>query len=144
MDFKKLKSMNWVGNIYQKFEAIRQEADGIVNQDSIKYVENQVQTVGKSVKKFSNTVQDLLPMVRQKSAISVKSRENIKENSLDVTANQSPGEPNVKDPVRNQLSLVSTENDLPDQPNPPTMNTLEVSELSVGKIDEVLERERDR
>ncbi|KAB2615973.1 hypothetical protein D8674_022561 [Pyrus ussuriensis x Pyrus communis] len=142
MDFKKLKSMNWVGNIYQKFETIRQEVDGIVNQDSIKYVENQVQTVGKSVKKFSSTVQDLLPMVRQKSAISVKSRENVKENSLDVTANQSPGEPNVKNPVRNQLSLVSTENDLADQPNPPTMNTLEVSELSVGKIDEVLANEK--
>ena len=142
MDFKKLKSMNWVGNIYQKFETIRQEADGIVNQDTIKYVENQVQTVGKSVKKFSSTVQDLLPMVRQKSAISVKSRENVKENSLDVTANQSPGEPNVKDPVRNQLSLVSMENDLADQPNPPTLNTLEVSELSVGKINEVLANEK--
>ncbi|KAM1655589.1 hypothetical protein EV2_008035 [Malus domestica] len=152
MDFTKLKSINWVGNIYQKFETICQEVDGIVNQDTIKYVENQVQTVGKSVKKISNAVQDLLPPVKhdangvaetQKSAISAKSRKNVKQNSLDVTSKQSPTEPNVKDPVRNQLSPVFTEYDLTDQPSLPTMNTLEVAEsdLSVGKINKVLATE---
>ncbi|XP_009340229.2 uncharacterized protein LOC103932372 isoform X1 [Pyrus x bretschneideri] len=153
MDFTKLKSINWVGNIYQKFETICQEVDGIVNQDTIKYVENQVQTVGKSVKKISNAVQDLLPPVKhdangvaetQKSAISAKSRKKVTQNSLDVTSKQSPTEPNVKDPVRDQLSPVSTEYDLTDQPSLPTMNTLEVAEsdLSVGKIDKVLATEK--
>ncbi|XP_068338062.1 chitinase-like protein PB1E7.04c [Pyrus communis] len=153
MDFMKLKSINWVGNIYQKFETICQEVDGIVNQDTIKYVENQVQTVGKSVKKISNAVQDLLPPVKhdangvaetQKSAISAKSRKKVTQNSLDVTSKQSPTEPNVKDPVRDQLSPVSTEYDLTDQPSLPTMNTLEVAEsdLSVGKIDKVLATEK--
>ncbi|KAA8548353.1 hypothetical protein F0562_000037 [Nyssa sinensis] len=38
------------------------EVDDFVSQDTVKYVENQVQTVGESVKKFcSDVVQDLLP-----------------------------------------------------------------------------------
>lgn len=40
MDLKKLKGMNWVGNIYQKFEAICQEVDDIVNQVIMKEKKN--------------------------------------------------------------------------------------------------------
>ncbi|CAH8264335.1 unnamed protein product [Arabidopsis lyrata] len=59
MDFKGIK---WVGNVYQKFEAMCLEVEEIIVQDTAKYVENQVQTVGNSVKKFcSDVVQDLLP-----------------------------------------------------------------------------------
>eukprot|EP00261_Vitis_vinifera_P011997 XP_002283041.3 PREDICTED: uncharacterized protein LOC100246901 isoform X2 [Vitis vinifera] len=61
MDLK-FKGIAWVGNIYQKFEAICQEVDNIVSQDPVKYVENQVQTGCESMKKFcSDVVQELLP-----------------------------------------------------------------------------------
>ncbi|XAR68288.1 hypothetical protein NMG60_11003366 [Bertholletia excelsa] len=59
---KKFKGARWVGNICQKFEVMCQEVDDFVGQDPVKYVENQVQTVGDSVRRFySNIVQDLLP-----------------------------------------------------------------------------------
>lgn len=62
MDAKDLKGISWVGNIYQKFEAMCLEVEEIMYQDTVKYVENQVQTVGSSVKKFySDVMQDLLP-----------------------------------------------------------------------------------
>ncbi|KAJ7981805.1 Fiber Fb32-like protein isoform 3 [Quillaja saponaria] len=61
MDLK-LKGITWVGNIYQRFEEICQEVDDVVSQDAVKYVENQVQNVGESVKKiYSDVVHDLLP-----------------------------------------------------------------------------------
>uniref|UniRef100_A0A1J3E5B1 Uncharacterized protein n=1 Tax=Noccaea caerulescens TaxID=107243 RepID=A0A1J3E5B1_NOCCA len=57
MDFK---GMRWVGNVYQKFEAMCLEVEEIIVQDTAKYVENQVLTVGNTVKKFcSDVVQDL-------------------------------------------------------------------------------------
>ncbi|CAL5408135.1 unnamed protein product [Camellia sinensis] len=59
MDFN---GIAWVGNIYQKFEAMCLEVEEVMYQDTVKYVENQVQTVGVSVKKFySEVVQDLVP-----------------------------------------------------------------------------------
>lgn len=61
MDLK-IQHIKWVGNIYQKFEAVCQEVDDIVGQDAVKYLENQVQNVGDSVKKFySGVVHELLP-----------------------------------------------------------------------------------
>lgn len=61
MDLK-FKGTKWVGNIYHKFEAICHEVDDFVSQDTVKYVENQVQTVGDSVKRFyADVVQDLIP-----------------------------------------------------------------------------------
>ncbi|KAF2295076.1 hypothetical protein GH714_031374 [Hevea brasiliensis] len=57
-----LKGISWVGNVYQKFEAMCLEVEEIMYQDTVKYVENQVQTVGSTVKKFySDVMQDLLP-----------------------------------------------------------------------------------
>ncbi|XP_048232458.1 uncharacterized protein LOC8264205 isoform X3 [Ricinus communis] len=57
-----LKGISWVGNIYQKFEAMCLEVEEVMYQDTVKYVENQVQTVGSSVKRFySDVMQDLLP-----------------------------------------------------------------------------------
>lgn len=59
MDFN---GIAWVGNICQKFEAMCLEVEEVMYQDTVKYVENQVQTVGVSVKKFySDVVQDLVP-----------------------------------------------------------------------------------
>ncbi|KAK7342730.1 hypothetical protein VNO80_25686 [Phaseolus coccineus] len=61
MDLR-FKNNNWVGNMYQKFEAVCQEVDDIVCQDAVKYLENQVHNVGDSVKKFySGVVHELLP-----------------------------------------------------------------------------------
>ncbi|KAL3508743.1 hypothetical protein ACH5RR_028144 [Cinchona calisaya] len=61
MDLK-IKGRTWVGNIYHKFETICQEVDDFVTKDTLKYVENQVQTVGENVKKiYSNVVHDFLP-----------------------------------------------------------------------------------
>ncbi|XP_049414110.1 uncharacterized protein LOC125876887 isoform X2 [Solanum stenotomum] len=58
---EKSRSKSWVGNIYHKFEAVCQEVDEFVTKDTVKYVENQVQTVGANMKKFySGVVPDFL------------------------------------------------------------------------------------
>ncbi|XP_058219602.1 uncharacterized protein LOC131330135 isoform X3 [Rhododendron vialii] len=55
------KGITWVGNVYQKFEAMCLELEEAVCQDTVKFVENQAQTVGSSVKKFySDVMEDLL------------------------------------------------------------------------------------
>ncbi|KAL3353115.1 hypothetical protein AABB24_020884 [Solanum stoloniferum] len=57
-----LKGIAWVGDIYQKFEAMCLEMEDAMYQDTARYVENQVQTVGASVKRFySDVVLDLHP-----------------------------------------------------------------------------------
>ncbi|KAG8386399.1 hypothetical protein BUALT_Bualt03G0144800 [Buddleja alternifolia] len=61
MDLK-LKSKFWAGNIYHQFESICQDVDDFMSKDTVKYVENQVQSVGVSVKRFYNVVQDILPL----------------------------------------------------------------------------------
>ncbi|MBA0779739.1 hypothetical protein Gotri_003953 [Gossypium trilobum] len=56
-----LKGITWVGHVYQKFEAMCLEAEEIMYQDTVKYVEDQVQTVGASVKRFySDVMQDVM------------------------------------------------------------------------------------
>uniref|UniRef100_A0A7N1A9T8 Uncharacterized protein n=2 Tax=Kalanchoe fedtschenkoi TaxID=63787 RepID=A0A7N1A9T8_KALFE len=56
-----MKGITWFGNVYQKFETMCLEVEEAVCKDTVKYVENQVQTVGASVKKFySEVVDDLL------------------------------------------------------------------------------------
>ncbi|CAN4104224.1 unnamed protein product [Withania somnifera] len=58
---EKIRSKSWVGNIYHKFEAVCHEVDEFVTKDTVKYVENQVQTVGANMKKlYSGVVQDFL------------------------------------------------------------------------------------
>lgn len=59
MDFK---GITWAGNIYEKFEAMCLEVEEVMYEDTVKYVENQVQKVGVSVKKFyAEVMEDLLP-----------------------------------------------------------------------------------
>ncbi|XP_020215098.1 uncharacterized protein LOC109799032 isoform X2 [Cajanus cajan] len=56
-----VKGMRWVGNMYQKFENMFLEAEDVMYEDTVKYIENQMQAVGESVKKFySDIVEDLL------------------------------------------------------------------------------------
>lgn len=153
MDLK-FKGPNWVGNIYQKFEAICNEVDDIVKQDTIKYVENQMHTVGKSVKKLCS---DLLPplghpvkhvaedvVIKKNATVSSNTRKNLQENSFDATEKQSSTDPNIIDPVINQPSLVSSEHHLGDQLSSLTsMDTLEESDsnLHMGKVDDILTNE---
>uniref|UniRef100_A0A7C8ZVA9 Uncharacterized protein n=1 Tax=Opuntia streptacantha TaxID=393608 RepID=A0A7C8ZVA9_OPUST len=57
-----LKGISWIGDMYNRFESMCVEVDEIMYQDTVKYVENQMQTVGESVKRFySDVMQDLLP-----------------------------------------------------------------------------------
>nr|KAJ0185363.1 hypothetical protein LSAT_V11C900495980 [Lactuca sativa] len=79
---KKHISQTWVSIMYQRFEAAYQEVDEFMNKDTVKYVENHIQTVGESMKKFYNGVmQDLiLPPKTQTYTNSISS---IKENTID-------------------------------------------------------------
>ncbi|XP_057796227.1 uncharacterized protein LOC131012311 isoform X2 [Salvia miltiorrhiza] len=52
------KGITWAGNVYEKFEAMCLEVEEAMYQDTVKYVENQVQKVGVSVKKFYSEVMD--------------------------------------------------------------------------------------
>ncbi|KAH6836424.1 hypothetical protein C2S53_016483 [Perilla frutescens var. hirtella] len=57
------KGITWAGNVYEKFEAMCLEVEEAMYQDTVKYVENQVQKVGVSVKKFySEVMEDLSPL----------------------------------------------------------------------------------
>ncbi|PRQ50025.1 hypothetical protein RchiOBHm_Chr2g0128481 [Rosa chinensis] len=56
-----VKGINWVGCVYEKFESMCLEVEENMYQDTVKFVEDQVQTVGESVKKFyADIMQDLL------------------------------------------------------------------------------------
>ncbi|XP_059282991.1 uncharacterized protein LOC132036631 isoform X1 [Lycium ferocissimum] len=61
---EKIRNKSWVGSIYHKFEAVCLEVDEFVTKDTVKYVGDQVQTVGANMKKlYSGVVQDfLIPM----------------------------------------------------------------------------------
>ncbi|XP_042951103.1 uncharacterized protein LOC122283024 isoform X5 [Carya illinoinensis] len=124
MDLKH-KGITWVGNFFQKLEAVCQEVDDIVNKDTVKYVENQLQTMGGSVKKFcSDVVQDVLPPLVdpvecQAQVVALKSNDAIntylkammgdEENHVDVIK-QSHVEPNADDHLKKQLPDTSNEN----------------------------------
>ncbi|CAN1194732.1 hypothetical protein LINPERPRIM_LOCUS42737 [Linum perenne] len=57
-----LKGITWVGDVYQKFEAMCLEVEETMYEDTVKFVENQVQTVGASMKKFcADVMKDLAP-----------------------------------------------------------------------------------
>ncbi|XP_008463725.2 uncharacterized protein LOC103501804 isoform X1 [Cucumis melo] len=63
MDLKH-KGISWVGNMFQKFEAVCLEVDNIINQDKVKYVENQVSSASANVKRlYSEVVQGVLPPI---------------------------------------------------------------------------------
>lgn len=57
MDFR---GASWVGDIYQKFEAMCLDVEETICEDAVKYVESQVHNVGSNMKKFySDVMQDL-------------------------------------------------------------------------------------
>nr|XP_011466949.1 PREDICTED: uncharacterized protein LOC101303722 isoform X2 [Fragaria vesca subsp. vesca] len=56
-----VKGITWVGCVYEKFESMCLEVEENMYEDTVKFVEDQVQTVGESVKKFyADVMQDLL------------------------------------------------------------------------------------
>ncbi|KAK8575176.1 hypothetical protein V6N13_033583 [Hibiscus sabdariffa] len=58
----KSKGIAWVGNVYQKFEAMCLEMDDMVCQETFQYVEDQLQTAGANVKQFcTELMQEVLP-----------------------------------------------------------------------------------
>ncbi|XVF87348.1 hypothetical protein PTKIN_Ptkin18bG0113000 [Pterospermum kingtungense] len=58
----KSKGIAWVGDIYQKFEAMCLEVDDMVCQETLKYVGNQLHTVGANVQQFcSELMQEVIP-----------------------------------------------------------------------------------
>ncbi|EOY13197.1 hypothetical protein QUC31_002217 [Theobroma cacao] len=130
MDFK-FKGIGWVGGIYQKFETLCNEVDNIVSQDTVKYVENQAQSVGKNMKRFySDVIHDILPPLKhegqgvalKKSAtidVYVKSKAAIEEDHIDTIGKLAHVEPVAVDPIEKQLDHASNDLCLSDQLSTP-------------------------
>ncbi|GAU27079.1 hypothetical protein TSUD_103880 [Trifolium subterraneum] len=54
--------MAWFGNIYQKFEDMIIEVESTIFEETVQYLENQIQIVGESVRNFySEIMEDLTP-----------------------------------------------------------------------------------
>ncbi|XWS52156.1 hypothetical protein CRYUN_Cryun11dG0043000 [Craigia yunnanensis] len=156
MDFK-FKGIGWVGGIYQKFETLCHEVDDIVNQDPVKCVENQVQSVGKSMKRFySDVMHDILPPLKhegqgvalKRSATidtHVKSKAAIEEDHIDSVGRLSHVEPVAVGPFEKQLDHASNELCLSDQLSTPTsVDALEGAESDImsGQVTDVLKNTR--
>ncbi|XP_028087191.1 uncharacterized protein LOC114287936 [Camellia sinensis] len=141
MDLK-FQGKRWVGNIFQKFEAMCQEVDDFVSQDTVKYVENQVHTVGDSVKKFcSDVVHDLIPSSlvepgnHEAQAVSPKQNDSIgtyvrstigiEEKAVYTDINQFSVEQDLIDPLKNSHEQFI---------HPPSMDCIKEAEsdLSLG------------
>ncbi|GMY32004.1 hypothetical protein FCV25MIE_27246 [Fagus crenata] len=153
------KGITWVGNLYQKFEAVCQEVDDIVSKDTVKYVGNQLQNVGGSVKKFySDVVQDVLPPIvdpvkREAQSVALKSNTAIntylksmiggEEMQVDTVIKQSHVEPKAVDHVKNQLPDASNGPHLVNQTPPTSGDSLEEAETdsTLQKVDDVLTNE---
>ncbi|GAV64049.1 hypothetical protein CFOL_v3_07567 [Cephalotus follicularis] len=157
MDIKS-KGITWVGNFYQKIETICLEVDNIVtNQDTIKYVENQVQTAGGSLKKFcSSVVQDLLPpsadpvkleaeaeSLKRKAAVGpdAKLMIGVVNFPLDAAIKQSHVDFSANDPFKNHLDHAMGGLQLVDQivaPDPEDSLEKTEFELTSGLTDDIL------
>ncbi|MED6144286.1 hypothetical protein PIB30_014371 [Stylosanthes scabra] len=58
-----VKGIAWVGNVYQKFENMCLEMEEMMLEDTVKYMEDQMQVVGENVKKiYAGVMKDLLPL----------------------------------------------------------------------------------
>ncbi|KAL8131551.1 uncharacterized protein LOC141711651 [Apium graveolens] len=116
---RKVKDKAWTRNIHQKFDVVCQEVDEF-SMDTLKYVENQVQTLGETVKGFcSNVFQDFLPptlsnpvnhdagTVPQKGHVTetyTKSVTNLREEYVDTDTKLRPSA--LSNPVNNDAGTV--------------------------------------
>ncbi|KAK4576983.1 hypothetical protein RGQ29_027485 [Quercus rubra] len=146
------KGITWVGNFFQKLEAVCQEVDDIVSKDTVKYVENQLQNMGGNVKKFySDVVQDALvdSVKREAQAVALKSNAAIgtylksmmgDEKKQEVTViMQSNVQPEAVDPVTKQLPDALNGSHLKSQTPPTSVDSLEeaVTDKTLQKDDDV-------
>ncbi|KAE8692264.1 Fiber Fb32-like protein isoform 3 [Hibiscus syriacus] len=116
MDFK-IKGIGWVGGIYRKFETLCHEMDNIVNQDTVKYAENQGKSVGKSMKRFYSDV--VLPLKHEGQGVALKRSATIdtsfelkvaiQEDHINTVCNLSHVEPVAVDTIEKQLDHASNE-----------------------------------
>ncbi|XVE50127.1 hypothetical protein DITRI_Ditri01bG0136700 [Diplodiscus trichospermus] len=149
----KFKGIGWVGGIYQKFETLCHEVDNIVNQDTVKYVENQAQSVGKSMKRlYSDVIHEILPPLNhegQEVALDrsakidtyVKSKANIEEDHIDSVSKLSHVEPVAVDQIGKRPDSTCKELCTSDQLSSSTsMDALKraESEIMSGQVSEVL------
>ncbi|XP_030929968.1 uncharacterized protein LOC115955775 isoform X4 [Quercus lobata] len=150
------KGISWVGNFFQKLEAVCQEVDDIVSKDTVKYVENQLQNMGGNVKKFySDVVQDALvdSVKREAQAVALKSNAAIgtylksmmgDEKKQEVTAiMQSNVQPEAVDLVTKQLPDALNGSHLKSLTPPTSVDSLEeaVTDKTLQKVDDVPTRE---
>ncbi|KAM3744799.1 hypothetical protein ACB098_06G078700 [Castanea mollissima] len=146
------KGITWVGNFFQKLEAVCQEVDDIVSKDTVKYVENQLQNMGGNVKKFySDVVQDAIvdSVKREAQAVALKSNAAIgtylksmmgDEKKREVTViMQSNVQPEAVDLVTKQLPDALNVSHLKSQTPPTSVNSLEeaVTDKTLQKFDDV-------
>ncbi|XP_075644959.1 uncharacterized protein LOC142615943 [Castanea sativa] len=146
------KGITWVGNFFQKLEAVCQEVDDIVSKDTVKYVENQLQNIGGNVKKFySDVVQDAIvdSVKREAQAVALKSNAAIgtylksmmgDEKKREVTViMQSNVQPEAVDLVTKQLPDALNGSHLKSQTPPTSVNSLEeaVIDKTLQKFDDV-------
>ncbi|XP_073134033.1 uncharacterized protein [Henckelia pumila] len=87
-----LKGKSWVGSIYHKFEAMCQEVDDFVSKDTMKYVENRVQSIGVSVKRlYSDGVQDEIPPskhdMKSKTQLVIGKQADIRDHDTPISSN---------------------------------------------------------
>ncbi|XP_050247756.1 uncharacterized protein LOC126695148 isoform X4 [Quercus robur] len=150
------RGISWVGNFFQKLEAVCQEVDDIVSKDTVKYVENQLQNMGGNVKKFySDVVQDALvdSVKREAQAVALKSNAAIgtylksmmgDEKKQEVTViMQSNVQPEAVDLVTKQLPDALNGSHLKSLTPPTSVDSLEeaVTDKTLQKVDDVPTRE---
>ncbi|KAG4177211.1 hypothetical protein ERO13_A11G287000v2 [Gossypium hirsutum] len=149
MDFK-YKGIGWLGDVYQTFETLCHEVDNIVNQDTVKYVENQAQSVGKSMKRFySDVIHDILPPLKhekERAALKrsatiesdVKSMAAIEEDHIYTVDKLFHVEAVAVDPIEMQLGHASNELCLSDQLCTPTFIDGAESDMMPGQTSDGL------
>ncbi|XP_010277757.1 PREDICTED: uncharacterized protein LOC104612134 isoform X3 [Nelumbo nucifera] len=99
------KGITWVGNIYQRVEAICMEVEGIITQEALQFVEDQVESVGVSVKKFcAEVMQDLHPPSTE-DPVKGGNDLDMKQNADDEIHSKSK-EDSLKDPIREKQSVL--------------------------------------
>ncbi|KAH1083983.1 hypothetical protein J1N35_023744 [Gossypium stocksii] len=149
MDFK-YKGIGWVGDVYQSFETLCHEVDNIVNQDTVKYVENQAQSVGKGMKRFySDVIHDISPLLKhekERAALKrsatmdtdVKSSAAIEEDHIYTVDNLFHVEAVAVDPIEMQLGHASNELCPSDQLCTPTFIDGAESDMMPGQTSDGL------
>ncbi|XP_016489432.1 uncharacterized protein LOC107809340 isoform X1 [Nicotiana tabacum] len=131
---EKIRSKSWIGNIYHKFEAVCQEVDGFVTKDTVKYVENQVQTVGASMKKlYSGVVQDFhIPIddhiKRETQAVNGKQKYDVGTYTSSVAGT-------TQNPIKEQSSVDQYADNSPESHNASTSTELGVVASEEGEIE---------